>query len=154
MKNYYLLIICFLSTTLIQAQRPDKRTELKALKIGYLTKQLELTSSEAEVFWPVYNEFDKKMFELRQQKILKSKNLDIENLTDEDALELIDSMKESEKSKFEYENKLIEDLMKILPPKKIILLKKSEIEFGKQVLEQYKQKKKRHANASQRLIKN
>ena len=119
MKNYYLLIICFLSTTLIQAQRPDKRTELKALKIGYLTKQLELTSSEAEVFWPVYNEFDKKMFELRQQKILKSKNLDIENLTDEEALELIDSMKESEKSKFEYENKLIEDLMKILPPKKI-----------------------------------
>ena len=104
MKNYYLLIICFLSTTLIQAQRPDKRTELKALKIGYLTKQLELTSSEAEVFWPIYNEFDKKMFELRQQKILKSRNLDIENLTDEDALELIDSMKESEKSKFEYEN--------------------------------------------------
>ena len=142
MKNYYLLIICFLSTTLIQAQRPDKRAELKALKIGYLTKQLELTSSEAEVFWPVYNEFDKKMFELRQQKILKSKNLDIENLTDEDALELIDSMKESEKSKFEYENKLIEDLMKILPPKKIILLKKSEIEFGKQVLEQYKQKRR------------
>ena len=142
MKNYYLLIICFLSTTLIQAQRPDKRTELKALKIGYLTKQLELTSSEAEVFWPIYNEFDKKMFELRQQKILKSKNLDIENLTDEDALELIDSMKESEKSKFEYENKLIEDLMKILPPKKIILLKKSEIEFGKQVLEQYKQKRR------------
>ena len=51
-------------------------------------------------------------------------------------------MKESEKSKFEYENKLIEDLMKILPPKKIILLKKSEIEFGKQVLEQYKQKRR------------
>ena len=142
MKNYYILIIFFLSSTLIQAQRPDKRAELKALKIGYLTKQLELTSSEAEVFWPVYNEFDKKMFELRQQKILKSKNLDIENLTDEDALELIDSMKESEKSKFEYENKLIEDLMKILPPKKIILLKKSEIEFGKQVLEQYKQKRR------------
>lgn len=142
MKNYYILIICFLSSTLIQAQRPDKRAELKALKIGYLTKQLELTSSEAEVFWPVYNEFDKKMFELRQQKILKSKNLDIESLTDEDALELIDSMKESEKSKFEYENQLIEDLMKILPPKKIILLKKSEIEFGKQVLEQYKQKRR------------
>ena len=142
MKNYYILIIFFLSSTLIQAQRPDKRAELKALKIGYLTKQLELTSSEAEVFWPIYNEFDKKMFELRQQKILKSRNLDIENLTDEHALELIDSMKESEKSKFEYENKLIEDLMKILPPKKIILLKKSEIEFGKQVLEQYKQKRR------------
>lgn len=142
MKNYYILIIFFLSSTLIQAQRPDKRAELKALKIGYLTKQLELTSSEAEVFWPIYNEFDKKMFELRQQKILKSRNLNIESLSDEEAIKLIDSMKESEKNKFEYENQLIEDLMKILPPKKIILLKKSEIEFGKQVLEQYKQKRK------------
>lgn len=142
MKNYYILIIFFLSSTLIQAQRPDKRAELKALKIGYLTKQLELTSSEAEVFWPIYNEFDKKMFELRQQKILKSRSLNIESLSDEEAIKLIDSMKESEKNKFEYENQLIEDLMKILPPKKIILLKKSEIEFGKQVLEQYKQKRK------------
>ena len=142
MKNYYILIICFLSSTLIQAQRQDKRAELKALKIGYLTKQLELTSSEAEVFWPIYNEFDKKMFELRQQKILKSRNLNIESLSDEDALELIESMKESEKSKFEYESQLIDDLMKILPPKKIILLKKSEIEFGKQVLEHYKQKRR------------
>lgn len=142
MKNYYILIIFFLSSTLIQAQRPDKRAELKALKIGYLTKQLELTSSEAEVFWPIYNEFDKKMFELRQQKILKSRNLNIESLSDEEAIKLIDSMKESEKNKFEYENQLIEDLMKILPPKKIILLKKSEIEFGKQVLEQYKQKRR------------
>ena len=142
MKNYYTLIICLLSTILIQAQRLDKRAELKALKIGYLTKQLELTSSEAEVFWPVYNEFDKKMFELRQQKILKSRNLNIESLTDEGALELIESIKESDKSKFEYESQLIEDLMKILPPKKILLLKKSEIEFGKQVLEQYKQKRR------------
>ena len=142
MKNYYTLIICLLSTILIQAQRPDKRAELKALKIGYLTKQLELTSSEAEVFWPIYNEFDKKMFELRQQKILKSRNLNIEKLTDEGALELIESIKESDKSKFEYESQLIEDLMKILPPKKILLLKKSEIEFGKQVLEQYKQKRR------------
>lgn len=142
MKNYYILIIFFLSSTLIQAQRPDKRAELKALKIGYLTKQLELTSSEAEVFWPIYNEFDKKMFELRQQKILKSRSLNIESLSDEEAIKLIDSMKESEKNKFEYENQLIEDLMKILPPKKIILLKKSEIEFGKQVLEQYKQKRR------------
>lgn len=142
MKNYYILIIFFLSSTLIQAQRPDKRSELKALKIGYLTKQLQLTSSEAEVFWPIYNEFDKKMFELRQQKVLKSRNLNIESLTDKEALGLIESMKESEKNKFEYESQLIEDLMKILPPKKIILLKKSEIEFGKQVLEQYKQKRR------------
>ena len=142
MMKYYILIICLLSTILIQAQRPDKRAELKALKIGYLTKQLELTSSEAEIFWPIYNEFDKKMFELRQQKILKSRNLNIENLTDEDALELIESIKESEKNKFDFESQLIEDLMKILPPKKILLLKKSEIEFGKQVLEQYKQKRR------------
>lgn len=142
MKNFYILIICFLNTILIQAQRPEKRAELNALKVGYLTKQLELSASEAEVFWPVYNEFDKKMFELRQKRILKSRNLNIENLTNEDALKLIASMKESEKSKYDYESQLIDDLMKLLPPKKIILLKKSEIEFGKQVLEQYKQKRR------------
>ena len=38
------------------------------------------------------------MFELRQQKILKSRNLNIESLTDNEALELIES-EESEKGR-------------------------------------------------------
>jgi len=35
--------------------------KLESLKIGYLTKQLQLTSDEAQKFWPVYNVYDNEM---------------------------------------------------------------------------------------------
>ena len=142
MKKYsIILVFSFLSANLF-CQRPDKRAELNTLKIGFLTKQLELTSTEAQAFWPIYNEFDSKMFALRQQRFQKNRNLDINNLTDQEALELIQHMRTAEEKKYKYESQLIDDLIQILPPKKIIILKKSEMEFSRKVLEQYKQKRK------------
>lgn len=142
MKKYsIILVFSFLSANLF-CQRPDKRAELNTLKIGFLTKQLELTSTEAQAFWPIYNEFDSKMFALRQQRFKKNRSLDINNLTDQEALELIQNMRAAEEKKYKYESQLIDDLIQILPPKKIIILKKSEMEFSRKVLEQYKQKRK------------
>ena len=142
MKKYsIILVFSFLSASLF-CQRPDKRAELNTLKIGFLTKQLELTSTEAQAFWPIYNEFDSKMFALRQQRFQKNRSLDINNLTDQEALELIQNMRAAEEKKYKYESQLIDDLIQILPPKKIIILKKSEMEFSRKVLEQYKQKRK------------
>lgn len=37
------------------AQPPKER--IKALKVAYITKELNLTSAEAEKFWPVYNDY-------------------------------------------------------------------------------------------------
>ena len=35
----------------------DKRENIETLKIGFLTKKLDLTSEEAQKFWPVYNAY-------------------------------------------------------------------------------------------------
>ena len=65
--KHALLLILFLagSVTLTQAQgRPPGNAErseslkrVEALKIGFLTRQIELTPEEAEKFWPVYNKY-------------------------------------------------------------------------------------------------
>jgi hypothetical protein len=40
---------------------------IDALKVAYITKQLELTSEEAQKFWPIYNGF---AVELKKAKVL------------------------------------------------------------------------------------
>ena len=37
---------------------------MKALKTAHITDQLDLTSAEAEKFWPIYNEFDAKLIDV------------------------------------------------------------------------------------------
>jgi hypothetical protein len=58
MKLIYTIfgIIFFFSTSAL-AQQPRDGERLEALKIAYLTKKLNLTTEEAQRFWPVYNQY-------------------------------------------------------------------------------------------------
>lgn len=61
--------------------RGESRQRLEAIQIAYLTKELSLTSQDAEKFWPVYNKYQDELRSLlknggeedvlnRQQKAL------------------------------------------------------------------------------------
>jgi hypothetical protein len=49
-------------------QKGEKHEKIEQMKIAFLSSKLELTSAEAEKFWPVYNEMSKKMKELKKDK--------------------------------------------------------------------------------------
>ena len=52
----------------LPAQNPNLE-KLNTYKIGFFTKKLNLTSSEAEKFWPVYNEYQKQKNQIQLEKI-------------------------------------------------------------------------------------
>jgi len=56
MKKLILFLVVFAGFSYICAAQPPKE-RIKALKVAYITKELNLTSAEAEKFWPVYNEY-------------------------------------------------------------------------------------------------
>ena len=61
MKQFLLVLILFTgSISFVKAQDlREKRTEkIQALKIAFITQKLELTSEEAQRFWPVYNRYE------------------------------------------------------------------------------------------------
>jgi len=75
MKKYLLIIALFLGFTVAgMSQDEDKKDggRIEALKIAYLTRKLNLTTEEAQKFWPVYNkyadELRKVQIESRQNK--------------------------------------------------------------------------------------
>lgn len=61
MKKFVLLFV-FISASfsLVKAQGDkDNRSEkIQALKIAFITQKLELSSDEAQRFWPVYNRYE------------------------------------------------------------------------------------------------
>ena len=66
-KNILLLFIMFGSFNLVSAQdNPNQQGEkVQALKIAFITQKLQLTSTEAEKFWPVYNQYENEIRSLR-----------------------------------------------------------------------------------------
>jgi hypothetical protein len=123
------------------SQDGNRRERIKALKVAYLTEQLELSTTEAQKFWPVYNDFEEKEQQLRKENYSKRKETDVESLSEQEAKKMIEDMILSEKKKQELRETFIKDLQKFLSSKKIIKLKLAEDQFNKKMFEEFKKRR-------------
>lgn len=140
MRNIlFILLIC--SSFQVAAQdRNSHRERIKALKTAYITEGINLSSQEAQQFWPVYNEFDTK-----RRKLYRKEHADIENIecyTEEKARKKIEEYVEIERQDYLIKKKFYDDLRTILPATRILQLKKVEDEFNRKMLKEYRE---RHA---------
>lgn len=63
MKQFILILIFFFgSFSVIIAQKTEskenKHEKIQALKIAFITQKLELTTDEAQKFWPLFNRYE------------------------------------------------------------------------------------------------
>ena len=75
MKKIFLLFGFITFATLLTygqdlADTGNGREKIKMLEIGYLTRQLQLSSNEAEKFWPLFNKYRKEL-----RTVVKDKNI-------------------------------------------------------------------------------
>lgn len=67
MKKYLLLVFSLCSFLIVNAQKKGGGDDkVQALKIAFITQKLELTTPEAQKFWPVYNEYEDDVKKLRR----------------------------------------------------------------------------------------
>lgn len=141
MKNILFLILISFSTAYAQDGGHDKIT---ALKTAFITEKLELTSSEAQKFWPVYNEYDRQLQILRDQRrndvYAKLRNC-WDEMTDTEANALIDRYLAIETNELALKKGKTEALRKVISPKKIISLKIAEEDFKRELLDKYRTRK-------------
>ena len=64
------LILVFLCTNFLAQKNKKSKEKIKAFKVSYLTQELNLTSENAEKFWPVYNKHQEKLDTLRSKGIV------------------------------------------------------------------------------------
>ena len=141
MKKIFTLILVLIIANFSFGQGfKEKKEKIKALKVAFITEKLNLTTEEAQKFWPIYNAFDEKQFEIRHNK--KRESLEgIDNLSEKEAQSLIAEMQSHEEEMYQLKKKFIADLQKVLPAKKIILLKKTEDEFNRKLLREFRERK-------------
>jgi Spy/CpxP family protein refolding chaperone len=144
--NKILLIILFLVSIHSFAQTPmnEKKEQIRALKVGFITNELSLTTDEAAKFWPIYNAFDDKQFELRHQKMkaFKARMNDdaLDKMSEKEASALLAQMENNEDELYQLRKKFMANLQGVLSPIKIIKLRKAEDDFNRKLLQQYRNK--------------
>ena len=148
MKTKFILpiILLFISSVSFSQDFKEKREKVKTLKVAYITEQLELTTEEAQKFWPLYNAFDDKQSELRHEKMRsildRFKPGNVEKLSEKDASNSLAQMEKIEEDLFNLKKKFIKDLQGVISAKKIIKLKKAEEDFNRELLKQMREKRR------------
>jgi Spy/CpxP family protein refolding chaperone len=145
-----LAIILVLFTININAQGRERYNEkiekIKSMKVAFITTELSLTPEESAKFWPIYNAFDEKKHDIRQQK-LKSfmDQLDgnqIDRLSEKEAANLLSKIESNDEEIYLARKKFNSDLKAVISPLKILKLKKAEEDFGRKLLHQYRDVRK------------
>lgn len=124
----------------------EMREMIQAKKIAFFTEYLDLTPSEAEKFWPLYNSFWKQRMDAHRNAKVALKNLNkAVNSTEETPDATIKALMENyislSKKEFEIMDDMFDKMNSILPVKKTAKLISAEEKFREQLIRQLKEKK-------------
>lgn len=138
MKLLITFLISIIATTSLigQEDRDARKERIQALKVAYLTERLELTSDQAQVFWPIYNQHGERMSAIydTERKVLKESNRKFDTMDEATAKNTLENIQSFELQKLEAKKDLLNNLKNKLTYKKILILLKSEGDFRRDLL--------------------
>ncbi len=136
MKKQLLLLFLLLIGMSSMAQPGGRYAQMKSAKIGFITKELQLTEEEAQKFWPVYNKYEAEKEAHRKklvQEVGKYKK-DAEQLNDAELEQSIEAYLVLRQQEVDIDKKYYIEFKRVLPIRKVALLYAAEKRFQKEVL--------------------
>lgn len=143
----YLFLVFSLAPITLLAQgppsSPEAREEIASMKIGFLTRRLSLSTDEAKVFWPVYDQYSDELRELRESHRSQMRSAKDDGDVSKDEWEkLADAEIQFRQQELDIIKKYHVQFKKILPARKVAALYRSEEDFKRELIEKIREGRK------------
>ncbi|MGS2741181.1 hypothetical protein [Sinomicrobium sp. M5D2P17] len=146
-KILFLALFMVLFSVTGHAQEKSKKERIKALKVAYITEKLSLTTEEAQKLWPIYNKYYDNVSKLWHQEYKNIKqpirNGDIDDMSETETNRLLVELEDIENKICKENMQLTRNLKGVLPAKKILLLKRAERDFSRELLHKLKRQEEK-----------
>ncbi|MCS5489361.1 hypothetical protein [Algoriphagus limi] len=143
-KTGLVLLFFFLIISLGFAQRRGNidSERLEAARVAFITTRLDLSSEQAEKFWPIFNEYNKKReANLKEIADLTPRNQSSE-LTNEQAKEVISKRFSIQKQMIVEEEKFVEKVSQVISYQQILKLNGINRDFARMLYQRQRQERK------------
>lgn len=140
MKNIILMISALGLATIAYGQTPKEKKEdkVKAWKIAFITERLDLTSEEAQKFWPIFNAFEAENKALREKYKLEPDANKDGQVSEEEAEKALAKQVEFHQAQTDLLKKYNTEFKKAIPATKIVKLYQANEDFKKVLLQRLK----------------
>ena len=143
MKNIFLYIL-LTTSSLAFAQRPGGNPpggeRIRAMKVGMITNELKLTESQAEKFWPIYNNYSDEKNEIHHQIRRLTKRPD-ENLSNSEIIKRQDKILELQQEELNVTKKYRDNFLRVISAQQYSSLMAAERKFNQMLLDQLKERR-------------
>jgi hypothetical protein len=139
MKKYcYIFILLWIAFN-SESQTNAKRDKIDQLRVAFINSKVGLSNQETQQFWPLYNELNDKLDNLKKTyRINFIKNFNAEIISDKEAEALLTAEFILKQKELDLNKEYYEKYKKILPIKKIALIKMAENDFKKELIKTIK----------------
>jgi hypothetical protein len=141
-KQLFFAIVLILFAFQIQVTAQDQSSDkIKSIKIAYITERLNLTPQEAEVFWPVYNDFENRKHEINHSKreLAEQFMKNQDNFSDAEITKMLDDNLKYSKEETELLIQFDARFREILPPGKVFKLYVADVQFRNYLINKFKE---------------
>jgi hypothetical protein len=136
-RGFLGIIMCLIINTGLMAQdRRGHYERIEAIKVAFITKKLDLTTEEAQKFWPVYNNYQKELMELMRKRREDRQKTDIA------PNDKINADLTYESRILDLKKKYKKLYLKAIPADKVLLLYQAEREFREHLIKQLNHRRK------------
>lgn len=117
---------------------------VQAQRVAFITEKIDLTSKEAERFWPLFNEYEQGERDIRkryQQNLRR-----FMEMTDEEARQFIESRFDMEQELLDHKRQYFLKMADAISPRKLASFNRADREFKKLLLNRIRSNQRRGRN--------
>ncbi len=157
MKKILLSLILILSATAVFAQprghmhggpdgqrlsKDERFQQMQSAKIAHFTAELDLSPEEAQVFWPVYNQYSEDLMNSRKENRDAFENIcmlmESGQYTEDQLKEALETYTESFNCKDDIHQEYLDKFLEILPAEKVARLYIAEESFRHRMIDNFR----------------
>ncbi len=141
LKTFIFSFLCLGLSFGSSAQERNKerlKEKVKLERVAYITQELDLSESEAQKFWPIYNAYKDESKAMRSSMDIQPKN----DMSEKEAEDMLNTMLDAKSKEIDIQKKYIGKMKSAIPVKKIALLFKVERQFKEKLVSNVKDRRK------------
>jgi hypothetical protein len=145
MKKSALLFLTFMITVSAFAQNMGDKVadKIKIQRIAFMTQRLSLTETEAQQFWPIYNDYTQKLQQIRKQPKLEKPVDELENA---DVEKILVGQFDRQTRELDLKKEYFQKLKTVISVKKIAKLYRAEKDFREELVRQLQEMREMKKN--------
>ena len=137
MKKIGLVVFLVTMALSLHAQQGGRNDRIESLKVAFITQKLDLSPAESADFWPLYNEMEDKIADIKKRPVRRAMQVE----SDEEAKEFIQERFQNEELalsiKKEYYLKLVDEI----GARKVMRLNQVESQFKRELLKEVRNRR-------------